>query len=562
MTAAPRRRSLSRTLTLAGALMLLFAWGVVGLFLHLERVDALEARSLQYMNLARALEETTLRVFASTDQATLRLARAVREQGYDPARIAQIANETGLAPAILVQLSFVDHEGRFVGSNLDPDGARTGRVDLREREHIRAHLAPASVAPEAQGLMAEGLFIGKPVLGKVSGRWTIQLSRRVTGADGAVLGVVVASLDPGYFETVYRNVELGPQGAVALVGADRVVRARVAGGQSAGMGQKVADDHPLARAEVPASGRFRGVSGIDSVQRVTAFHAVAGFPVYVFVGTAVEYALEDWRAMAALTAGLMTLLTAVTVLGLVTVAGGVRRLERSEARAQAANQAKNEFLAAVSHELRTPLTGIRGFAELMERRLQEPQYREAAGMIRRSAEHLNALLTEILDFAKMEAGAMVVQPHPVELVPVLQGVAEFFRVTAVEKGLALELALAPDLPATVMVDELRLKQVLNNLLSNAVKFTAAGRVTLAAAAEAGALHIDVSDTGPGIAPELQELIFERFRQASAQVANDHGGTGLGLALARGLAQRMGGSLTVQSTLGQGARFRLALPLAS
>lgn len=560
--ALPRRRSLSRTLAVWGVVMLATGWILVGLFLRWERIDALDLRSQQNMNLARALEETTLRVFATVDQATMRLSRAVQEGGYEPGRITQIANETGLVPAILVQLSFVDADGRFVGSNLDPDGSRTGHVDLREREHVRAHLAPASVAPDARGLMAEGLFIGKPVLGKVSGRWTIQLSRKVTGADGGTLGVVVASLDPGYFETVYRNVALGPQGVVSLIGADLVVRARVAGGQSAGMGQKAGDSNPLSRPGAGESGRFEGVSTVDNVPRVTAFHRVTGFPVYVFVGTSVDYALTDWRAMSVLAIGLMALLTGVTALGLGIVAGGVRRLELSEARAQAANQAKNEFLAAVSHELRTPLTGIRGFAELMERRLQEPKFRDAAGMIRRSAEHLNTLLTEILDFAKMEAGAMLIEAQPVPLRPLLEGVTDFFRVTAVEKGLALELSLGQGLPATIEVDELRLKQVLNNLLSNAVKFTVRGSVTLAATVEGSRLHLDVSDTGPGIAPELHELVFERFRQANAQVANDHGGTGLGLALARGLAQRMGGTLTLQSNVGTGSRFRLTLPLAS
>ena len=557
---AARRPSLARLLAAWGIACVVLAWAATAVFMRHERADALAARAVSNMNLARSLEETSLRVLSAVDQATRRLAQAVATGGYDPARIGPIASETGLVPNILVQLSYVDAEGRFAGSNLDPDGSRTGHVDLREREHVRAHLAPDSVAADARGLMADGLFIGKPVLGKVSGRWTIQLSRRVTGADGRTLGVVVASLDPGYFESVYRTVDLGAGGSVALIGGDRVVRARVASARGAGMGLKAGDNNPLAQAGAADSGTFTTVSAIDGVERVTAYHRVAGYPLYVFVGTAQDVALADWRAMAGLVVALMTLLSAVIALGLAVFARGVRRLEASEARAQAANHAKNEFLAAISHELRTPLTSIRGFAELMERRLEEPRFRESAGMIRRSAEHLNTLLTEILDFAKMEAGAMVVHPAPVALAPLLQGVQEFFRVTAAEKGLALELRLAPGLPEQVLVDELRVKQVLNNLMSNALKFTASGSVTLSAATEGGRLHIDVVDTGPGIPPELQELVFERFRQANAKIANDHGGTCLGLALARGLAERMGGTLTLHSAVGVGSTFRLALPL--
>jgi signal transduction histidine kinase len=278
-------------------------------------------------------------------------------------------------------------------------------------------------------------------------------------------------------------------------------------------------------------------------------------------------ALADWVVMRNVLITLVLLLTVAVGVGLRVFTQGLRRLEASnrelaasEARAQSANQAKSEFLAAISHELRTPLTSIRGFAELMELRIGDPRFREQAGLIRKSAEHLNALLTEILDLAKVEAGAMPVRNAPVELAPLVRGVAELFAVTANEKGLALEVDLAPDLPTLLVCDELRLKQVLNNLMSNALKFTREGHVRLSVeTAGEQAVRLHVSDTGPGIAPELHELIFERFRQADARISHQHGGTGLGLALARALAELMGGTLVVASAPGQGARFTLTLP---
>ena len=562
-------RSLSRSVALAGMGLLVLIWIATGFFLQYERREAIDSRARENMNLARALEETSVRVLSTVDQATQRVSQAVRA-GDEPLRqLTQFAKETGLTPGILVQLSLVGPDGRFMGSNLDPDGSRTGHVDLSEREHIRVHLAPGLVDSAAQGLFAQGLFIGKPVLGKVSGRWTIQLSRRIDGPDGRALGVVVASVDPSYFESVYRSVNLGEAGVVTLLGEDLTVRARVVDGASVGMGQRIGSNGPLAKSVVPESGSYIARSGVDGVDRLFAYRRVSGFPLYVLVGSTTSVALADWVVMRNVLLGLVLMLSLAVALGLRVFTQGLQRLEasnrelaESEARAQSANQAKSEFLAAISHELRTPLTSIRGFAELMEVRLPEPRQREQAGLIRKSAEHLNALLSEILDLAKVEAGAMPLRNAPVELAPLVRGVAELFAVTANEKGLALHVTFANGLPVLLDCDELRFKQILNNLLSNALKFTREGHVTLAAEKAPGAdrVRVHVIDTGPGIAPELHELIFERFRQADARVSHQHGGTGLGLALARALAERMGGTLTLDSAPGAGSRFTLELPM--
>jgi signal transduction histidine kinase len=306
---------------------------------------------------------------------------------------------------------------------------------------------------------------------------------------------------------------------------------------------------------------------VDGVDRLLSYRRVADYPLFIIVSTAEAEALQEWRTARNTMLGLCALLSLVVLGAALAVIAGLRRLERShealrlsEAQAQAANQAKSEFIAAISHELRTPLTSIRGFAELMEHRLENPKYRETAGLIRKGAEHLNALLTEILDLSKVESGAMQLQPEPVALEPLVQGTVDFFALTATDKGLRLRSELAPEVPAMLVCDGLRLKQILNNLLSNALKFTTAGEVCVRLRREADRLLFEVVDTGPGIAPDKQEQIFERFRQGDARVSYQHGGTGLGLALSRALAELMGGTLTVRSELGQGACFRLSLPL--
>ncbi|HNJ83089.1 MAG TPA: HAMP domain-containing sensor histidine kinase, partial [Piscinibacter sp.] len=233
----------------------------------------------------------------------------------------------------------------------------------------------------------------------------------------------------------------------------------------------------------------------------------------------------------------------------------------SEMQAQAASRAKSEFLAAISHELRTPLTSIRGFAELMERRIEQPVFRDQASMIRKGAEHLNTLLTEILDLTKVEAGAMPIVREPQDIRRLVADVGEFFEVAAAAKGLALAVRVADDVPAAVNCDGLRTKQILNNLLSNAVKFTDQGGVGIEVERRGAELLMHVVDSGPGIEPELHELIFEKFRQGNDRVSYQHGGTGLGLALSRALAELMGGRLALESTLGRGSRFTLVLPLA-
>lgn len=548
------------------ALVLLLAWTTVAVLLNVSWRDAMNAQIRQNSNLALSLGEQTVRVMAAVDQATIRMRDAVLAGDFDKADFTRFANETGLAPQILTQLSLVGPDGRFVGSNIDPTGEKTGHVDLSEREHVQVHLSPQ--APEAARLQKtpNGLFVGKPVVGKVSGKATIQLSRVVSYGTHSVAGLVVASVNPGYFEDVYRDVKLGRTGIVTLIGNDRTVRARVMGGESVGMGSVVARAPNNNAEELGPNGHYVRSSGLDGIERIYAYSRVGDYPLLVVVATSVDEALQEWRASRNV-ALFTTLLFSVALVGAAIIfLRSVRQLEStnaalriSEAEARSASQAKSEFLAAVSHELRTPLTSIRGFAELMEMRLDQPRFKEQAGLIRKAAEHLNALLTEILDLAKVEAGAMPHTPTEQNVAEIVQSTADFFAVTAANKNLALHVRIAPHAPYTLLCDGLRLKQVLNNLLSNAMKFTATGSVAIEVDTAGDTVRFHVVDTGPGIPAHLHETVFEKFRQGNDQVSYQHGGTGLGLALSRALAVLMGGTLTLSSAEGQGSRFTLTLP---
>jgi signal transduction histidine kinase len=237
-------------------------------------------------------------------------------------------------------------------------------------------------------------------------------------------------------------------------------------------------------------------------------------------------------------------------------------LEQSEAarrQAEENSQMKSDFVANVSHELRTPLNGILGFSEIILEDAKDTETREFAQTIHQSGQHLLSVVNDMLDVAKIEAGHMTLEPVSVDIRTLLDEVVMLHTASAQQKGLNMQAELADDLPKHMCTDPTRLRQVINNLLSNAIKFTQEGEITLSARWSNHHLVIGVRDTGPGIAPHVQEIVFERFRQATPFVTREHGGTGLGLALVREFVNLMGGQLNLNSQLGLGAYFEFEIP---
>jgi signal transduction histidine kinase/predicted negative regulator of RcsB-dependent stress response/ActR/RegA family two-component response regulator len=238
---------------------------------------------------------------------------------------------------------------------------------------------------------------------------------------------------------------------------------------------------------------------------------------------------------------------------------GARRLRAAQARAEAANAAKSAFLATMSHEIRTPLNGVLGMAQAMAIDRLTPRQQDRLGVIRQSGEALLAILNDILDLSKIEAGKLELEIVEFDLTEVARGAYSAFTAIANKKGLSFAL----DVQAAhgrYRGDPSRLRQVLYNLISNALKFTEQGEIRVTATYEDGQLSIGVRDTGPGIAPENLARLFEKFDQLDSSTTRRFGGTGLGLAICRELAQLMGGRMIVESELGLGSRFQLLIPL--
>ena len=225
---------------------------------------------------------------------------------------------------------------------------------------------------------------------------------------------------------------------------------------------------------------------------------------------------------------------------------------------------KSEFLANMSHELRTPLNSILLLSRLMsensEQNLTKDQV-EYAQVIQSSGNGLLSLIDEILDLSKIEAGKMELEFGNVPVNEVADDMHALFAAMAKEKGLAFNTTIAAEVPAAIETDKMRLEQIIKNLLSNAFKFTSAGSISLSiTASKKGTVCISVKDTGIGIAPEKQALIFEAFQQADGTTRRKYGGTGLGLSISRELSRLLGGQLTLESTPGAGANFILEIPV--
>lgn len=245
-------------------------------------------------------------------------------------------------------------------------------------------------------------------------------------------------------------------------------------------------------------------------------------------------------------------------------------IERAHAAAEKANAAKSEFLANISHELRTPMTAVLGFADMLEAELNDEVQLEKVRTISRNGEYLLALLNDILDLSKIEAGKVDLNLEPVNVVKLVEDIGSLMSVRAKEEGVPLRIQYRERIPTQITGDKIRIRQIVVNLVSNALKFTNCGEVRLEVwlqeanqdSSNQATLHFDVIDTGIGISDQQKNLLFRPFTQASRDTSLKYGGTGLGLSISKRLAEAMKGTISVVSEAGKGSTFTLSLPVGA
>ena len=591
---------LCRHIVLYSALVIVAIANIVALVAFQLRQSALDAGRANAANFSAAFEEQAERVLDSVAARMERVKRHIETDGdkFDVSQWTRLAPELASQP---IQAAVIGPDGRLRAGALENP---PGRADFSAEDYFQAQRDN----PNAK------LFFGKPVSGGDSNRAAIQLTRRLEKPGGDFAGVLVFSLDPDFLISLYRSIDLGSHGIMALVGLDTNVRAAHWGASkaSAQAGAPIPGALSIPGAAQAQAGAYVAQSPLDGLTRIFSWRKVPGYPLVVIVGLDKDecLALPNRLALIILGLGAAAILLSGALAAmvvqeisnrvhyeievndhatdlkeanqsltvqheaLVKTASELARervnlqeinskLLLAQQQSEAANHAKSAFLANMSHELRTPLNAIIGFSEIIRDKLlgpDSPAYFEYAGDINSAGLHLLAIVNDVLDLAKIEAGKVEFYETVADLGGILGASIRAVK-TQAKSGNVKILKEYPEDGIQVRCDELRLRQVFINVLSNAVKFTpSGGHIGVSAALEdGGGLRIAIRDTGIGMTPDEIVAAFEKFRQIDNSLTKRFEGTGLGLPLAKQLTELHGGTVEVVSEPSVGTEVRIRLP---
>jgi signal transduction histidine kinase len=560
-------RTIIWTILIAFGVVVIAMWAAVGFSVLTARQHALEDANSEGRNLMIAFREEVATILRGVEAQSNLIAERIRSEG-DGFDIHAWGETNVLISPGVAHATIIGPDGYLRSTTFDPPYTSTYFGD---REHFRIHL---------DGRF-HGLFIGPTVLGRLTPGLILPITRRVDAGDGTFLGVLNFLVSPDALTTLHKSIDLGPHGVMTLSGTDNLIRARFAADSpdgAKGVGVSVAGPGRPAVIEEHAEGSFTRFGKVDGISRLFVYGRVGSYPLVVTVGLDLNRALAASRSYAAtmiiITLGATLLLTGLAAYLIREIRGRAAQevalqatnaaLTVSTERAEAANRAKSQFLANMSHELRTPMNAIIGFSDVISNEVLGPmadkKYLEYIKDIHSSGLHLLSIINDILDMAKIEAEKFELANAPLSI---SQVVADTLRMVA-EQADQHDIDLVATLPneeVTFVGNERAIKQALLNILSNAVKFSKhGGRVDIRVRRDSvHGVTLEVEDHGIGMSEDAMVRAIQPFEQADSSTASVYGGTGLGLPIAKGLAEAQGGTLTLESCKDQGTRVRIELP---
>jgi signal transduction histidine kinase/ActR/RegA family two-component response regulator/HPt (histidine-containing phosphotransfer) domain-containing protein len=534
------------------AMLLLTAiWGSTLGLIKVKHSDAEHAASVSSRELLGTYEAQVARALHEIDQ-TMNLVKYWHEGDREHGALAELRDKGLLPPDLLFGVSIANRQGTIIDSTRATRGQ-----DVANEDYFRK---------QREG---DSFFVGQPARDQTVDK-NLYFSRRMTTVDGAFGGVVVVAVDAAYFVSGYETSKLGAHGVLGIVGTDGIVRIGRTG-ESEFSGDGIDYASVTSGSDADDMDVTISTSSWDGVQRWTSAREIYGFPVAVLVGLSVDEQLatanrETLSYLRRAGFGSILVIVLTAILGRLSWQLAQSRIREGETKL--ANRAKDLFLASMSHEIRTPMNGIIGSLDVLHQSSLAGSQLELVNLIRESADSLLTIIDDILDFSKIEAGRLDIERLPMPVAQVVEKSCNLVNRLAERQGGTLTVFADPAIPAMVLGDASRLRQILINLINNAIKFSSGreqpGRVSVRAMLvgrrpDKAVVEFRVTDNGIGMDQATLARVFTSFTQADTSTTRKYGGTGLGLAICKQLASLMGGQIAVETRVNAGSSFTVRVP---